>query len=71
MERKLSRKLCNLSHGLDLDLNGKRPSVASDGNFSSYLIGSSDHFLWEVMEIILFIHFYLPNNHLDGPRGTL
>ena len=25
-------------HGLDLDLNGKRPGVASDGNFSSYMI---------------------------------
>ena len=28
-------------HCLDLDLNGKRPGVGSDGNFSSYLIGRS------------------------------
>jgi hypothetical protein len=27
-----------VSHCLDLDLNGKRPGVTSDGNFSSYLI---------------------------------
>ena len=26
-----------LAHCLDLNLNGKRPGVASDGNFSSYL----------------------------------
>ena len=29
------------SHCLDLDLNGKRSGVTSDGNFSSYLIGRS------------------------------
>ena len=35
-----------ISHCLDLDLNGKRPGVTSDGNFSSYLIGRSwyNHF---------------------------
>jgi hypothetical protein len=27
------------SHCLDLDWNGKRPGITSDGNFSSYLIG--------------------------------
>ena len=27
------------SHCLSLDLNGKRPGIVSDGNFSSYLIG--------------------------------
>ena len=39
---------------LDLDLNGKRPGVTSDGNFSSYLIEAdttiSSHFLWAQME---------------------
>ena len=30
-----------LSHCLDLDLNGERPGIASDGNFNSYLIGRS------------------------------
>ena len=29
------------THCLDLDLNGKRPGVTSDGNISSYLIGRS------------------------------
>ena len=29
------------THCLDLDLNGKRSGVTSDGNFSSYLIGRS------------------------------
>jgi hypothetical protein len=29
------------SQCLDIDLNGKRPGVTSDGNFSSYLIGRS------------------------------
>ena len=29
------------SHCLDLDLNDIRPGIASDGNFSSYLIGRS------------------------------
>ena len=29
----------NLVIHMDLDLNGKRPGIASDGNFSSYLIG--------------------------------
>ena len=34
------------SHCLDLDLNGKRPGITSDGNFSSYLIGKNwyNHF---------------------------
>ena len=34
------------THCLDLDLNGNRPGVTSDGNFSSYLIGKSwyNHF---------------------------
>ena len=30
-----------LAHCLDLDLNGKRTGIASDGNFSSYLIRRS------------------------------
>jgi hypothetical protein len=34
-------KVIATSHCLDLDLNGKRPGVTSDGNFSSYLIGRS------------------------------
>ena len=29
------------THYLYLDLNGKRPGMTSDGNFSSYLIGRS------------------------------
>ena len=29
------------AHRLDLDLNNKRPGIASDGNFSSYLISRS------------------------------
>ena len=29
------------AHCLYLDLNGKRPGMTSDGNFSSYLIGRS------------------------------
>ena len=29
------------THCLDLNLNGKRPGIASDGNFSLYLIGRS------------------------------
>ena len=32
--------LISTTHCLDLDLNGKRPGVTSDGNFSSYLIGT-------------------------------
>ena len=28
-------------HCLDLDLNGKRPGITSDGNFSSFLIDRS------------------------------
>ena len=34
------------SHCLDLDLNGKKPGITSNGNFSSYLIGRSwyNHF---------------------------
>ena len=31
--------LHSTSHCLYLDLNGKRPGITSDGNFSSYLIG--------------------------------
>ena len=31
------------THCLDLNLNGKRPGVASDGNFSSYLIRRSGY----------------------------
>ena len=34
-------KPCLQTHFLDLDLNGKRPGVSSDGNVSSYLIGRS------------------------------
>ena len=37
----ISSETTALSHCLDLDLNGKRPGIASDGNFSSYLIGRS------------------------------
>ena len=33
--------ISNYSHCLDLDLNGKRPGITSDGKFSSYLIGRS------------------------------
>ena len=35
-----------ISQCLDLDLNGKRPGIASDGNFSSFLIDRSwyNHF---------------------------
>ena len=32
-----------ISHCLDLNLNGKRPGVASDDNFSSYLIRKSGY----------------------------
>ena len=39
--RLLLRFEFNITHCLDLDLNGKRPGVTSDGNFSSYLIGRS------------------------------
>ena len=64
-------KICT-AHCLDLDLNGKRPGVDSDGNFSSYLIRRSRYGwlfpLLAEMEIILFIHL---NNHLDRARGTL
>ena len=35
--------LCSKSHCLDLDLNGKRPGVASGGNFISYLIRRSGY----------------------------
>ena len=31
------------SHCLDLNLNGKRPGIASEGNFSSYLIRRSGY----------------------------
>ena len=31
------------SHCLDLNLNGKKPGIASDGNFSSYLIRRSGY----------------------------
>ena len=34
------QKLSN-THCLDLDMNGKRPGLTSDGNFSSSLIGRS------------------------------
>ena len=33
--------LTHSPHCLNLDLNGKRPGITSDGNFSSYLIGRS------------------------------
>ena len=34
-------RLSNSTHCLDMDLNGKRLGLTSDGNFSSYLIGRS------------------------------
>ena len=42
-QEKLKNKfeIMTFSHCLYLDLNGKRPGMTSDGNFSSYLIGRS------------------------------
>ena len=34
-----------MSHCLDLDLNGKRPGIHSDDNFSSYLIQGMAEYL--------------------------
>ena len=36
-----NQNITYFSHCLDMDLNGKRPGVTSDGNSSSYLIGRS------------------------------
>ena len=66
---------CQPSHCLDINLKDQKPFLLMHSRHARNLYNSKIKMIfeiaWTLFEIILFIHFYSLNKHLDGARSTL